>query len=208
MVDYRDLDPKVLVRESYDRISHTYRGDTLPRDRGYFRWLDVLTRYLQQGDAVLDLGCGCGIPVAQELSRLCQVTGIDISPVQISRARKLVPNGTFECLDMSAADFAPGSFDAIVSLFAIIHLPVSEHRPLLARMFSWLKPRGYLLISLGQQEWTGYEDDWHGAPMFWSHADEQSSRFWLKDTGFEELWQEFVPEGTSGHRVVLAQRSS
>jgi hypothetical protein len=41
MADYRDLDPKHLVRESYDRISHAYRGDSLPRDRGYFRWLNV-----------------------------------------------------------------------------------------------------------------------------------------------------------------------
>ena len=48
MVDYRELDPKHLVRDSYDRISHAYRGDTLPRDRGYFRWLDVLMPYLRQ----------------------------------------------------------------------------------------------------------------------------------------------------------------
>src|SRR5213079_3132300 len=93
---------------SYDRISHAYRGDTLPRDRGYFRWLDVLLPYLRQGDAVLDLGCGCGVPMAQELAQLCDITGIDISPVQIERARKLVPNGTFECRDMASAEFEEG----------------------------------------------------------------------------------------------------
>src|SRR6266513_1285908 len=127
MVDYRDLDPKHLVRDSYDRISSAYRGDTLPRDRGYFRWLAVLMPYLQQGEAVLDLGCGCGVPMAQELAQLCHVTGIDISPVQIARARKLVPNGTFECRDMATAEFEAGRFAAIVSLFSIIHLPVLEH---------------------------------------------------------------------------------
>ena len=170
MVKYRDMDPKLLVRDSYDRVSYAYRGDSLPRDRGYFRWLDVLTPYLQQGDTVLDLGCGCGVPIAQELAKFCHVTGIDISPVQVERARKLVPNGTFECRDMAAAEFDDGRFAAIVSLFAIIHLPVLEHRPLLARTFSWLRPRGYLLVSLGHSAWTGYEDDWHGAPMYWSHA--------------------------------------
>ena len=207
MVDYRELDPKHLVRDSYDRISRAYRGDTLPRDRGYFRWLDVLTPYLKQGDAVLDLGCGCGVPMAQEISQLCSVTGIDISPVQIDRARKLVPNGTFECRDMATAEFEDGRFDAIVSLFSIIHLPVREHRALLARMFSWLRSGGYLLISLGHSAWTGYEEDWYGAPMYWSHADEQTSLKWLEETGFEMLWQEFLPEGKGGHRIVLARRS-
>ena len=207
-VDYRKLDPKHLVRDSYDRISHAYRGDTLPRDRGYFRWLDVLLPYLQHGDAVLDLGCGCGVPMAQELAQLCDITGIDISPVQIERARKLVPNGTFECRDMASAEFEEGRFAAILSLFSIIHLPVREHRPLLARMFSWLRSGGYLLISLGHSTWTGYEEDWYGAPMYWSHADEQTSLTWLEETGFEVLWQEFLPEGKGGHRIVLARRLS
>jgi SAM-dependent methyltransferase len=207
-MDYRELDPKQLVRESYDRISHAYRGDTLPRDRGYFRWLDILTPYLQEGDAVLDLGCGCGVPMSQELSQFCHITGIDISPVQIKRARELVPNGKFECGDMASAVFEAGRFNAIVSLFALIHLPVLEHRPLLERMFTWLRNGGYLLVSLGHSEWTGYEEDWHGAPMYWSHADERTSLGWLEEIGFAVLWQEFLPEGSGGHRIVLAQRSA
>ena len=60
--------------------------------------------------------------------------------------------------------------------------------PLLARMFSWLRSGGYLLISLGHSAWTGYEEDWYGAPMYWSHADEQTSLKWLEETGFEMLW--------------------
>ena len=69
MTDTSDLEPKKVVRESYNRISRAYRGDAVSRDRGYFRWLAVLTPLLQPGDPVLDLGCGCGIPVAQELTR-------------------------------------------------------------------------------------------------------------------------------------------
>jgi len=109
---------------------------------------------------------------------------------------------------MAAAEFEEGRFSAIVSLFSMFHLPVREHRPLLARMFSWLRPGGYLLISLGHSAWTGYEEDWYGAPMYWSHADEQTSLKWLDETGFEVLWREFLPEGKGGHRIVLARRSS
>ena len=57
------------MRESYNRISRAYRGDAVSRDQGYFRWLAMFTPLLHAGAPVLDLGCGCGIPVAQELAR-------------------------------------------------------------------------------------------------------------------------------------------
>ena len=201
-------DPKDLVRRSYDQISYDYRGDSLSRDRGYFIWLDALTPLLQPGDTVLDLGCGCGIPVAQELAQRFQVTGVDLSEVQIARARQLVPQATFLCTDMTALRFPPGTFTAIVSFFAIIHLPVHEHRPLLERCFTWLRPGGYLMATVGYQAWTGYKEEWHGAPMYWSHADEAMYLTWLQEIGFTMLWTRFIPGGDSGYVLVLGHRLS
>lgn len=199
-------DPKDLVRRSYDQISRAYRGDSVSRERGYFAWLDLLTPLLQPGDAILDLGCGCGIPVAQELTQHFHVTGVDISAVQIARARQLVPQATFVCADMTTLRFPAGTFAAVVSLFAIIHLPVHEHRPLLQRCFSWLRPGGYLLATVGHQAWTGYRDAWYGAPMYWSHADEATYLAWLQELGFALLWTRFIPEGAGGHVLVCARR--
>ena len=201
-------DPKNLVRRSYDQISYAYRGDSISRDRGYFIWLDTLIPLLQHGDTVLDLGCGCGIPVAQELAQRFQVTGVDLSEVQIARARQLVPQATFLCTDMTALRFPPGTFAAIVSFFAIIHLPVHEHRPLLERCFTWLRPGGYLMATVGYQAWTGYKEEWHGAPMYWSHADEATYLTWLQEIGFTMLWTRFIPGGDSGYVLVLGHRLS
>jgi len=201
-------DPKNLMRRSYDQISYAYRGDSISRDRGYFIWLDTLTPLLQPGDTVLDLGCGCGIPVAQELAQRFQVTGVDLSEVQIARARQLVPQATFLCTDMTALRFPPGTFAAIVSFFAIIHLPVHEHRPLLERCFTWLRPGGYLMATVGYQAWTGYKEEWHGAPMYWSHADEATYLAWLQEIGFTMLWTRFIPGGDSGYVLVLGHRLS
>jgi SAM-dependent methyltransferase len=199
-------DPKELVRRSYDAISYAYRGDSLPRDRNYYYWLAELTPLLRPGDAVLDLGCGCGVPVAQELAQHFLVTGVDISLVQIERARKLVPQGAFICADMTGIDFAPQSFAAIVSFYALIHLPLAEHRPLLARCFDWLGPGGLFMAIVGHSAWTGSEEDWHGAPMYWSHADEATYLRWLDEIGFAVQWARFIPEGDGGHTLVLARR--
>ena len=207
MVTHMDHgDPKNLVRRSYDQISYAYRGDSISRDRGYFRWLDALTPLLQPGDTVLDLGCG--IPVAQELAQRCQVTGVDLSEVQIARARQLVPQATFLCTDMTALRLPPGTFAAIVSFFAIIHLPVQEHRPLLERCCTWLRPGGSLMATVGSQAWMGSKEAWHGAPMYGSHADEATYLTWLQEIGFTLLWTRFIPEGDSGHVLVLGQRLS
>jgi SAM-dependent methyltransferase len=163
---------------------------------------------LQPGDSVLDLGCGCGIPVTQELARTFRVTGVDISEVQITRAQALVPEATLLCQDIMAVHFPPQTFAAIVAFFAIIHLPLLEQRPLLARLFSWVRPGGYLMITVGHQAWTGYKDEWYGAPMYWSQADEATYLVWLRDSGFVVQWRQFIPEGNDGHVLLLAQRPS
>jgi SAM-dependent methyltransferase len=204
--DHRDRDPKELVRESYDQISYAYRGDSLSRDRGYFRWIDVLTPFLRPDDSVLDLGCGCGVPVAQELATTCRVTGVDFSATQIARAQALVPTATFLCQDITQTEFPPASFTAIVSFFALIHIPLAEQPVLFPRLFAWLEPGGYLMLTVGHRAWTGYADDWHGAPVYWSHADEATYVGWIRDAGFTLVQSDFIPEGDGGHSLLLAQR--
>ena len=86
------MHPKDIVSTGYDVVSYTYRGDIEDADcAAYHQWLDELMPWLSAGTPVLDLGCGCGIPVAKRLAVRHRVTGVDISPVQIQRARQLVP---------------------------------------------------------------------------------------------------------------------
>jgi SAM-dependent methyltransferase len=133
------------------------------------------------------------------------VTGVDFSETQIERARALVPTGDFLCQDIAAAQFPAASFAAIVSFFALIHLPLAEQPALFPRLFSWLRPGGHLMITVGHSAWTGFEDDWYGAPMYWSHADESTYVSWLRDAGFTLLRNEFIPEGDGGHALLLAR---
>src|SRR5215831_16895269 len=115
-------DERDLVRRGYDALSYHYRSDDADEGR-YAPWLATLRARLPAGGSVLDLGCGCGVPVARSLVTAgYQVTGVDISNVQIERARRLVPAGTFIRADATAIEFPPRSFDAIVCLYALIHM--------------------------------------------------------------------------------------
>ena len=204
------MDPKNVVRDGYDRVSYAYRmGDRGAGTDDYASWVDGLCGGLGPSPHFLDLGCGCGIPVGRLLASRGQVTGVDISPVQVDRARALVPGGRFICEDMCSVGFAAGSFAAVTSFYAIIHVPVEEQPPLFGRIRGWLVPGGVFVGTLGRVAWTGTESDWlgiEGATMYWSHADAKTYRRWLEEAGFEVLSEEFVPEGDVGHQLFYAKR--
>jgi len=43
--------------------------------------------------------------------------------------------------------------------------------------------------------------------MYWSHADRETYLAWLAKAGFEVVWTRFIPEGDSGHTLLLAKRA-
>jgi ubiquinone/menaquinone biosynthesis C-methylase UbiE len=196
------------VRRGYDALSYHYRSDDAGEGE-YAAWLADLRARLPHRGSVLDVGCGCGIPVAQSLDRSrYDVTGVDVSEVQIRRARRLVPGGTFIHTDATQLELPPATFDAVVCLYTLIHLPLSDQPRLLCRFARWLRPLGWLLVTTGQNAWTGREDHWLGGPaaMWWSHADADTYRSWLQEAGLEIATQTFIPEGESGHALFWARR--
>ena len=200
-------DPKTIVRAGYDTISRNYRADTFDFDRSSYKtFLTEFEQYLKPGARVLDLGCGCGIPVSEYLSKNYVVTGVDISQTQVSRAQALVPNAHFVCEDMIAVAFPDASFEAVVSFYAVIHVPVEQQAGLFERVTRWLVNGGFFLAILGHTAWTGTEEDWHGAKMYWSHADAATYRSWLGQAGFRVVAEHFIPEGEGGHSLFIAQK--
>ena len=134
---------------------------------------------------------------------------MDLSPVQVERARALVPAATFTCADMTEVEFAEGSFEAVVAFYSIINVPVGEQAALLSRIAGWLVPGGWLLAVLGRDPWTGLEPDFRGSglPMYWSYADVHRYRRWLAEAGFTIAEEGRQPEkGVPGYAVVIAGR--
>lgn len=203
-----DDDERDVVRRGYDALSYHYRADDADDGR-YAPWLADLHRRIPASAAVLDLGCGCGVPVARFLARAGhRVTGVDISDVQVERARRLVPTGTFLRADATRLDLPPASFDAVVCLYALIHMPLADQPRLIEQIATWLRPGGWLLTTVGASAWTGTQDGWLGGPasMWWSQADASTYRSWLRQAGLTITAEQTVPDGASHHVLLWAHR--
>jgi SAM-dependent methyltransferase len=190
-------DTKALVRRGYDACAAAYeaarRHEANPE-------LALIIDRVPPNAHVLDIGCGAGVPIAQVLAEHAHVTGVDISPEQIRRARANAPAGEFIEGDIMALDFAPASFDAAVAYYSLFHLPREEHAAFFRRLHGWLRPGGHALLTVsGQAEPAYTEDDFFGVTMYWSNWGLEDYVAMLGDAGFTVLGQ-----GTVGHGYIEA----
>ena len=112
--------------------------------------------------------------------------GVDISAGQLELARRNAPAARFVRADMVDLAFAPGSFDAVVAFWTLIHVPREVHASLFARIHGWLKPGGLFAGTLGSGDNPAeHVPDFYGAPMYWSHFAGDTNRGLLRDAGFE-----------------------
>jgi SAM-dependent methyltransferase len=204
------------VEQGYDRMAEEYLATKDPGDPQAVAALEDFASLLPQEAAVLDLGCGAGVPVTRWLAgRGFAVTGVDVSARQLKLARSNVPDGTFIKADMAELAFAPETFDAAVAFHSIIHVPRTEHPALLASIHRWLKPGGVFLATMTVTDYEGREDDWEGwgAPMVWSHYDSNVNVAMLREAGFDIRYAEPRTSKGTGEEDetwlwVLARKSS
>jgi len=159
MNEWAQMDPKDIVRDGYDVIGDDYEAwVTTARSEERERYTEVLLNGLPDGARVLDLGCGTGLPTTRRLAARFQVTGVDISPRQIERARDRVPLAEFFCVDVAQLDWPADSVDGVAAFYSLIHMPREEQAALIQRVFHWLKPgavRGHLLDESGGRRLWG-----------------------------------------------------
>jgi len=200
-----------IVADGYDAIGETF-VDWRDRIVGDPRrdWEDELTSRLADGARVLELGCGAGVPDTQRLAARFRVTGVDISPRQVERARAAVAGAGFLCADFTAVELAPGSFDAVVAFYSFNSVPRELLAGLFARIHSWLAPGGLFMSALGTSDTESWVGEWLGAPMFFSSFPPETNTRLLREAGFELLRDEVVafeePEGPATFQWILGRR--
>jgi len=203
------MDPRARVRAGYNHIAPAYLVHR-SEDSADVRLLQQLIDRLPVGARVLDAGCGAGVPVTRRLSRHFRVTGVDFSEAQLALARRLVPEARFLQADLTELPFCDGAFDAICSYYAIIHIPRTQHAAVLSAFHRLLKPGGLALICLGAGDLEdGVEEDWLGAPMYWSHFDRETNMRLVQGSGLRILGDHLIADAIDPravHLFVLAEK--
>src|SRR6185437_10805334 len=113
----RVSDPRVeLVGRGYDAMIDTWEQwvAQIDDDPRHQLAADLAAR-LPDGARVLELGCGGGTRETRDFARRFRLTGVDVSPRQLERARARVPEATYVLGDFTALDLQAGSFEAVVA---------------------------------------------------------------------------------------------
>ncbi|HEY4398028.1 MAG TPA: class I SAM-dependent methyltransferase [Acidimicrobiia bacterium] len=194
-----------VVRRGYDEIADRYLEARVTG--GDLALLPELVARLSVGDAVLDAGCGAGVPVTTQLVDAdLEVVGIDVSSAQVRLARSHSPGARLAQADLVALPFDDGSFAGLVSYYAVIHVPRSEHRLVFDEFRRVLVPGGVALLCLGAGDTPEDHDpeSWLGAPMFWSHFDAETNLEMLRASGFDIIRHELLDDPMDHGRHLFA----
>ncbi len=179
-------DSKRIVRRGYDRMANRYASwSRAIQDEPRGRLIDEFVKNLGDRARVLDLGCGSGIPSTQALARRYRLVGVDASQAQIKRARRNVPQAEFIHSDFMELDLPTASFEGVVALYSVSHVPRDEHAALFAKVHQWLVPGGLFLATLGAEDSPDWTGTWLGEQMFFSSHGADTNRNLLRAAGFD-----------------------
>jgi ubiquinone/menaquinone biosynthesis C-methylase UbiE len=149
----------------FDAIGARY-DEVFPHKDGQVRTTELLLERLAPAARVLDLGCGTGLPTAQQLASAgCAVTGIDISPVMLDLARKNVPAATFVQCDAVDLDASLGRFDAVVAYFSLLMLPRAQIASTLTALHDILVAGGWLAVGMVEADIDDVPLSFLGTPL-------------------------------------------
>jgi SAM-dependent methyltransferase len=154
---------------------------------------------LPQGAAVLDLGCGHGVPITETLVQQgCAVHAVDASPRLVAAFRGRFPDVPVVCEAIEDSVFFDRLFDGAVAWGVMFLLPIDMQARVMARVSRVLKPdASFLFTSPGQEcSWpdmlTGQESISPGAAAY---------RRMLEAEGFR-LTREFEDEGENHYFIA------
>ncbi len=149
--------------------------------------------YFQDGDQILDLGCGNGrfYDLVCQRNKQIKYFGVDNSSRLIELAKQKYPQGQFVLNDGLELPFGENFFDKVLCLSVLHHLPGYElRREFLRQIYRVLKKDGMLILAallVGQRK-----QNWQ---LLLKYS-------WLKITGRSSLdWGDFYePWGDKGVR--------
>jgi SAM-dependent methyltransferase len=184
----------------YDLIADWYAADRssiigIPE-------LTALIASLTPGAAVLDIGCGNGIPLTAALVDAgCDVFAIDSSEKMLAHFRRNLPDVGVTCAAIQTCDFDSRRFDAVLAWGVIFHLTPEEQRTAFAKVASVLKPGGRFLFTSGDVDGS-IEGQMNGVTFKYFSLDVEGYRCLLVEHGMKLI---DVHQDSGGNTYYLAE---
>jgi ubiquinone/menaquinone biosynthesis C-methylase UbiE len=153
-------DESEAVGVDFDTLATTYE-DTVDRsvsftgrDGAFYarRKVELLEEIVRprlgslQGLALLDVGCGTGTTDRHFASRVRKLHGVDVSEEMLVQARNTVPTAEFSWYDGEKLPFADESFDVVVGICVLHHVPVSKRFNMVSEMVRVTRSEGVVAV--------------------------------------------------------------
>jgi ubiquinone/menaquinone biosynthesis C-methylase UbiE len=109
--------------------------------------------FLTSESIVLDVGSGTGHHVSSIQKRgVPNVTGIDISPSMVQKAKEMYPDSRFKQGDITQSDLFPSnSFTHILCMYFTIYY-IQNKEQFFRNVYNYLMPGGYFVLHLVNRE--------------------------------------------------------
>ena len=99
-----------------------------------------------QGLSLLDVGCGTGTTDRNFAPRVRKLHGVDVSEEMLDHARRTVPTAEFSWYDGEKLPFADESFDVVVAICVLHHVPVSKRFKMVSEMVRVARSKGVVAV--------------------------------------------------------------
>lgn len=169
-------------------------------------WLNRFCDLLPTGSAVLDIGCGSGVPIARELlQRGFIVTGVDGSSTMLALFRKNLPETPWVLMDMRRLALDQ-RFAGLLAWDSFFHLSPDDQRGMFARFKAHALPGAALMFTSGITEGSKV-GELEGDPLYHGSLGYDEYRASLEMVGFEVV-DHVANDATCGNRNVWLARNT
>ena len=99
-----------------------------------------------RGAALLDVGCGTGTTDRYLVGQVRTLHGVDVSEGMLAMARQNVPGAHYLSYDGATLPFDRATFDVVVAICALHHVPPAEQERFVAELNRVTRPGGLITI--------------------------------------------------------------
>jgi SAM-dependent methyltransferase len=198
------------MQDDADRIVDLYDRHALNWDKARGKkliertWLDHFLSLSRKGDAVIDIGCGSGEPIARyviESGR--KVIGADSSPEMINLCKSRFPDQTWVLADMRSLALDQRA-NGILAWDSFFHLRQDDQRKMFSIFRKHAAPKAALMFTSGPGEGEAI-GSFEGEPLYHASLSQDEYRSLLNREGFDVVSFAAEDQDCGGHTIWLAQ---